>query len=84
MMLNDLLPGLGGFVSILEFCSEESDSTWQLRRRICVPFWAVSGSKSGVFSLISALFPFLSFIGFRVKSADAEQKLLLLGTCSQN
>lgn len=47
--------------------SEVSNSPWELRR-ICVPFWAVCGSKSGVFSLTSALLQFLSFIGFRFKS----------------
>lgn len=66
-MLDNLLQDLGGFVSILESCSKVSNSAWELRR-ICVPFWAVCGSKSRVSSLASALFPFLSFTGFRVKS----------------
>lgn len=72
-MLDDFLQCLGGFVSILESSSEVSNSSWELRR-ICVPFWAVCGLKSSVSSLTSALFPFLSLIGFRVKSGLLMQK----------
>lgn len=65
--LTFFLQALGGFVSILDFVPKYLMLPWELRE-ICVLFWAVWGSKSGVFSsLTSGLWPFISFTGSSVK-----------------